>query len=165
MPTLTSHPGSSGSPGGSNRCITPPAGDTQDMNPVASMYNTSTGNNIPSTSYESLAIPCLAIDPNPSAYFGRGIYDKKQLHKCRVTHELIQSVRHLPSREHLSNPERIKKIQSAVGIGSECSDLQCQHVLDLLAEFADTFTITLSKVRLNKRVEHGIKVPPDAKLL
>ena len=111
-----------------------------------------------------IAIPCLAIDPDLSAYVGRGIYDREHLPEHCATHDLIQSFRPLPTKEHLFNPDRIKAIQSAVEIGVECSESQRLCVLDLLAEFADMFALTLSEVRPNHHIEHRINIPADTKL-
>ena len=112
----------------------------------------------------SAVVPCLAIDPDLAPYAGRGIYDNDRLRERKATHTLIQSVRPVTSRNHLFNPERIKSIQDAVEIGSDCTPEQRQRALDLVAEFADAFALTLSEVRPNRHVEHRIEIPPDVKL-
>jgi len=141
-----------------------PTGNTNHTHLPTETQQPCNANDVDDAYNDTPLIPCLAIDPDLATYAGRGIYDEDRLQERRATHNLIQSFRPLPSKEHLFNPERVKTIQAAVEIGSECSPEQRQRVLDLLAEFADTFALTLSEVRPNQRVEHRIDVPADAKL-
>ncbi|KIM86359.1 hypothetical protein PILCRDRAFT_65135, partial [Piloderma croceum F 1598] len=59
------------------------------------------------------------------------------------------------------NPRHVNKILKQVSIGADLSDEQQNRVCNLLSEFADCFTLSVSEVIAIPGAEHCIHIPPD----
>jgi len=59
-------------------------------------------------------------------------------------------------------PAHVAKILELVEIGEDIMAAQCEEVKQLIVEFADCFTLSLSKVNLIPGAMHKLNVPEDA---
>ena len=61
-------------------------------------------------------------------------------------------------------PARVEKILEVVQIGEDITPGEHKHIKSLIAEFADCFVLSLSKVNLIPGAVHKLNVPEDATL-